>query len=105
MGKEKKTFEFPFNLTGAQFKLAAVQAERRAFLAALPTWGGDLEAARQGLSEEQLAESARLEEAERQAAHAVWADHYWARLPVEDRVAARSQLQHIDEETAAAAAA
>ncbi|MEU6972948.1 hypothetical protein AB0A71_35590 [Kitasatospora aureofaciens] len=75
----------------------AVQAERRAFLATLPSWSGDLEAARQGLSEEQLAESARLEEAERQASHAVWADEYWSTLSGEDRVIARSRLKHIDD--------
>ncbi|MEE1782773.1 hypothetical protein PUR71_07565 [Streptomyces sp. SP17BM10] len=46
---------------------------------------------------EQLAESARLEEAERQASHAVWADEYWAGLPVEDQVEARSRLHHIDD--------
>ncbi|MET8624755.1 hypothetical protein ABZW30_13515 [Kitasatospora sp. NPDC004669] len=83
----------------------AVQAERRAFLATLPLWGGVLEAARRGLSEEQLAESARLEEAERQACHAVWADEYWAKLSGEDRVTARSRLQHIDDQPATAAAA
>ncbi|MFG3055503.1 hypothetical protein ACGFZP_31790 [Kitasatospora sp. NPDC048239] len=41
-----------------------MQAERRARLAVLPGWSG-LEAAREGLAEEGLAESARLEEAER----------------------------------------
>ncbi|MFI9365943.1 hypothetical protein ACIG5E_33565 [Kitasatospora sp. NPDC053057] len=95
MGKQK-TFEYPDDLIEAQQALVAVQAERRAHLAALPSWSGDLEAARQGLSEEQLAESARLEEAERQASHLVWADDYWAKLSGEDRVAARSQLKHID---------
>ncbi|MFD4400891.1 hypothetical protein [Kitasatospora sp. NPDC058478] len=62
-----------------------------------------MEAARQGLGEEHLAESARLEEAERQAAHAVWADGYWAELSGEDR--ARGRLQHIDDEPVAAGAA
>ncbi|MER7768723.1 hypothetical protein [Kitasatospora sp. NPDC096140] len=61
-------------------------------------------ATRRGLSEEQLAESARLEEAERQASHAVWADERWAALSGEDRVTARSRLQHIDDEPVAAAA-
>ncbi|MFE7527644.1 hypothetical protein ACFU7Y_18285 [Kitasatospora sp. NPDC057542] len=82
-----------------------MQAERHAYLAALPTWGSNLETVWQGMSEEQLAESARLAEAERQAAHAVWADGFWATLSGEDRVAARSQLQHVDhrseEQTAA----
>ncbi|MFF1788018.1 hypothetical protein ACFVX9_16355 [Kitasatospora sp. NPDC058243] len=64
-----------------------------------------MEAARQGLGEEHLAESARLEEAEQQAAHAVWADGYWAELSGEDRVAARGRLQHIDDEPVAAGAA
>ncbi|MFJ1938590.1 hypothetical protein ACIOGZ_38805 [Kitasatospora sp. NPDC088160] len=81
----------------------AVQAERRAFLATLPSWSGDLVAAQQGLGEEQLAESARLEEAGRRACHAVWADGYWATLAGEDRVAARSRLQHIDDQPATAA--
>ncbi|MFD8708497.1 hypothetical protein ACFV1W_38950 [Kitasatospora sp. NPDC059648] len=57
------------------------------------------------MSEEQLAESARLEEAERQACHVVWADEYWASLSGEDRVAARSLLKHIDGEPAGEAAA
>ncbi|MFH8388049.1 hypothetical protein ACH4E7_45495 [Kitasatospora sp. NPDC018058] len=105
MGKEQKTFEYTDDLVAAQRALVAVQAERRAFLATLSTWGGDLEAARQGLSEEQLAESARLEEAERRACHAVWADEYWAKLSGEDRVAVRSRLRHIDDEPAAAVAA
>ncbi|MFJ9777185.1 hypothetical protein ACIRVF_39130 [Kitasatospora sp. NPDC101157] len=105
MGDKKKTYEYPDRLIKAQRALVAVQAERRAYLAALPSWSGDLEAARQGLSEEQLAESARLEEAERQASHAVWADEHWAKLSGEDRVAARSQLKHIDDEPAEEAAA
>ncbi|MFF2148936.1 hypothetical protein [Kitasatospora sp. NPDC058190] len=96
MGKQK-TYEYPDRLIEAQRALTAVQAERRTFLASLPSWSGDLEAARQGLSEEQLAESARLEEAERQASHAVWADEHWATLSGEDRVTARSQLKHIDD--------
>ncbi|MFJ4097492.1 hypothetical protein ACIPYS_38530 [Kitasatospora sp. NPDC089913] len=41
-----------------------------------------------------LAESARLEEAERRATHAVWAGPYWAGLSGEDRVAARGRLKH-----------
>ncbi|MER8103924.1 hypothetical protein [Kitasatospora sp. NPDC094016] len=104
MGKQQKTFEYPGHLIEAQRALASVQAERHTYLAALGSWNGDLEAAREGLAEEQLAESARLEEAERQASHAVWADEYWAGLPVEDRVEARSQLQHIDEPVEEAAA-
>ncbi|MEU6237797.1 hypothetical protein [Kitasatospora sp. NPDC047058] len=96
MGKQK-TFEYPGRLIKAQRALVGVQAERRAFLAALPSWGGDLEAAREGLAEEQLAESARLAEAQRQAAHAVWANAYWAELSGEDRVAARSQLKRVGE--------
>ncbi|MGW2256191.1 hypothetical protein ACWCXH_39570 [Kitasatospora sp. NPDC001660] len=104
MGKGQKTFEYTDELKNAQRALMAVQAERRAFLATLALWGGDLEAARQGLSEEQLAESARLEEAERRASHAAWADEYWAKLSGEDRVIARSRLQHIDDEPAASAA-
>ncbi|MET8624625.1 hypothetical protein ABZW30_12865 [Kitasatospora sp. NPDC004669] len=87
----------------AQRALAAVQAERRAYLAALPAWNGDLEAARRGLSEEQLAECGQLEEAERQASHVVWADEYWATLSGEDRVAARSRLMHVDDPAGAAA--
>ncbi|MGA5824285.1 hypothetical protein ACPC54_41390 [Kitasatospora sp. NPDC094028] len=97
MGKEQKTFEYTADLIAAQRSLMAVQAERLAFLAALPSWSSDLEAARQGLSEEQLAESARLEEAERRASHVVWADEYWAKLSGEDRVIARSRLKHIDD--------
>ncbi|MFE5586949.1 hypothetical protein [Kitasatospora sp. NPDC056531] len=97
MGKEEKTCTYPDRLIKAQRSLAAVQAERRTYLATLPTWGGDLEVARQGLSEEQLAESARFEETERQASQAVWADEHWASLSGEDRVAARSQLKHIDD--------
>ncbi|MER7757784.1 hypothetical protein [Kitasatospora sp. NPDC097643] len=81
------------------------ERHHRAYLASLPSWSGDLEAARQGLSEEQLAESARLEEAERQASQAVWADEHWAELAGQDRVAARSQLQHIDAQAEATAAA
>ncbi|MEV7190081.1 hypothetical protein [Kitasatospora sp. NPDC093102] len=69
----------------------------------LPSWGGDLEAARQGLSEEPLAQSARLEEARCRACHAVWADEYWAKLSGEDRVAARNRLQHIDDPVVGAA--
>ncbi|MFF2147504.1 hypothetical protein [Kitasatospora sp. NPDC058190] len=72
MGKQK-TFEYPDDLIEAQRALMAVQAERHAYLASLPLWGGDLEVARQGLSDEQRAECARLEEAERQASHLVWA--------------------------------
>ncbi|WP_033354860.1 hypothetical protein [Kitasatospora aureofaciens] len=97
MGKEQKTFEYTDELIKAQRALMAVQAERRAFQATLPLWGSDLEAARQGLSEEQLAEPARLEEAERRASHAVWADEYWSKLSGEDRVIARSRLKHIDD--------
>ncbi|WP_033354279.1 hypothetical protein [Kitasatospora aureofaciens] len=97
MGKQQKTFKFPDDLKRAQEKLAAVQAERREFLASLPLWGGDLERARQGLSEEQLAESARLEEAERQASHVVWVDEFWGKLPAEDRVEARSRLKHVND--------
>ncbi|MFJ7250178.1 hypothetical protein ACIQWA_36840 [Kitasatospora sp. NPDC098652] len=104
MGKQQKTFAYTSDLITAQRALVAVRAERRAFLAALPSWAGDLGAARRGVSEEQLVESARLEEAERQASHAVWADEYWAGLPVEDRVEARSRLQHIDEPVEEAAA-
>ncbi|MGW3046270.1 hypothetical protein ACWC9T_41335 [Kitasatospora sp. NPDC001159] len=104
MGKEQKTFEYTDELKDAQRALMAVQAERRAFLATLPLWGGDLEAARQGLSEEQRAESARLEEAERRACHAVWADEYWAKLSGVDRVTAHSRLMHIDDEPDASAA-
>ncbi|MGW4893182.1 hypothetical protein ACWEQL_13085 [Kitasatospora sp. NPDC004240] len=96
MGKQK-TFEYPGRLIEAQRALMTLQAERRAFLAALPSFSGDLEAAREGLAEEQLAESARLAEAERQAAHAVWADARWAELSGEDRVAARSRLKHVGE--------
>src|SRR5690242_13534886 len=88
--KQQKIFEYPDELRNAQRALAAVQAERRTFLATLPSWSGDLEAARQGLSQELPAESARLEEAERQAAHTVWSSPYWAGLPVEDRVEDRS---------------
>ncbi|MFB7476874.1 hypothetical protein [Kitasatospora sp. NPDC056184] len=51
-----------------------------------------------------LAESACLEEAERQAAHAVWADEYWAGLSGGDRVAARSRLKHVGEPAQGAAA-
>ncbi|MER5351876.1 hypothetical protein ABT093_16300 [Kitasatospora sp. NPDC002551] len=51
----------------AQRALVAVQAERRTHLASLAAFSGDLEAVRQGLCEDVLAESARLEEAERQA--------------------------------------
>ncbi|MFJ9953619.1 hypothetical protein [Kitasatospora sp. NPDC091207] len=40
-------------------------------LDALPAWSGDLEAAWEGLADELLTESARLEDAERQAAHLV----------------------------------
>ncbi|MFD4661509.1 hypothetical protein ACFWP2_38535 [Kitasatospora sp. NPDC058444] len=47
---------------------------------------------------------ARLEEAERQAAHAVWADEFWAGLSGEDRVAARSRLKHTDEPAECSAA-
>ncbi|MGW7444968.1 hypothetical protein [Kitasatospora sp. NPDC054795] len=97
MGKQQKTFEYPDHLVQAQRTLVAVRAERHAYLAALGPWSSDLEAARQGLSEEQLAESARLEEVERQASHAVWADEYWSTLAGEDRVIARSQLQHVDD--------
>lgn len=64
VGKQLKTFEFPGHLIKAQRALETVQAERRARLAVLPGWSG-LEAAREGLAEEGLAESARLEEAER----------------------------------------
>ncbi|MBV6703154.1 hypothetical protein [Kitasatospora aureofaciens] len=104
MGKEQKTFEYPGELKDAQRTLMAVQTERRAFLATLPSWSGDLGAARQGLSEEQLAESARLEDAERRASHAVWADEYWATLSGEDRTTARSRLHHVDDPAEEAAA-
>ncbi|MFJ6385915.1 hypothetical protein ACIQI7_38665 [Kitasatospora sp. NPDC092039] len=104
MGKQQKTFEYPDRLIEAQRALEAVQAERRAHLAALPAFTGDLEAAREGIAEEVLAESARLEEAERQAAHAVWADEFWAGLSGEDRVAARSRLKHVGEPAQGAAA-
>ncbi|MFJ9461338.1 hypothetical protein ACIRST_40495 [Kitasatospora sp. NPDC101447] len=104
MGKQK-TYEYPDHLVEAQRALVAVQAERRAFLAALGPWNGDLEAARAGLAEEQLAESARLEEAERQAAHAVWADGFWAELSGKERVEARSLLQHVDGQAPSAEAA
>ncbi|MGK4586133.1 hypothetical protein [Kitasatospora sp. HPMI-4] len=100
---EQKAFEFPGHLIEVQRALAAVQAERRDHLASLPAWNGGLGAARQGLSEEQLAESGRLEEAERQAAHAVWADGYWAMLSGADRVDARTQLKHIDDSVEAVA--
>ncbi|MGW2869935.1 hypothetical protein [Kitasatospora sp. NPDC001225] len=103
MGKQQKTFEYPDRLIEAQRALVAVQAEQRAHLAALPVFGGDLDAAREGLAEELTAESARLEEAERQAAHAVWADEYWSSLPGKDWVAARSRLQHTDDGVPAAA--
>ncbi len=104
MGKQQKTFEYPDRLIAAQQALEAVQAERRAHLAELPAFSGDLEAAREGIAEEVLAESARLEEAERQAAHAVWADEFWAGLSGEDRVAARSWLKHTGESAEPAAA-
>ncbi|MEU3559720.1 hypothetical protein [Kitasatospora sp. NPDC006786] len=96
MGKQK-TFEFTGQLRSAQRALAAARHERQAFLASLPRWDGDLAAAKQGLDDEQLAQSARLAEAERQAAHAVWADPYWKSLTGEDLVAARQQLGHIDD--------
>ncbi|MFE6869308.1 hypothetical protein ACFVFS_22490 [Kitasatospora sp. NPDC057692] len=82
----------------------AVQAERRAHLAALSAFSGDLEAAREGLAGEVLAESARLEEAEQRAAHTVWADEYWAGLSGGDRVAARGRLKHVGEPAQGAAA-
>ncbi|MFF2956744.1 hypothetical protein ACFVVU_36050 [Kitasatospora sp. NPDC057965] len=97
MGKQQTTFEYPDGLIAAHRALEAVQAERRAHLAALPAFSGDLDTAREGLTEEQLAESARLEEAERQAAHAVWTDTYWAGLSGEDRFTARSRLKHTGE--------
>ncbi|MGW4891016.1 hypothetical protein ACWEQL_01930 [Kitasatospora sp. NPDC004240] len=93
MGKQK-TFEYPTDLCQAQQQLEAAQAERRAFLASLPVWGGDLEAIRRGLDEEQLTESGRLVEAERQAALAVTAHAFWSTLSGEDRVVARTQLKH-----------
>ncbi|MER7672329.1 hypothetical protein ABTY61_28245 [Kitasatospora sp. NPDC096128] len=46
----------------------------------------------QGLSEEQLARSARVEEAWRQASHAVSADRYGGTPTREDRVKTRSRL-------------
>lgn len=96
MGKQK-TFEYTDELKAAQRALMAVRAERRAFLETLPAWGGDLTAVRQGLTEKQLAEYARLAEAERQAVHAVWADGYRATMSGEDRVIARSRLHHLDD--------
>ncbi|CAM5645181.1 hypothetical protein AB0F92_25715 [Kitasatospora aureofaciens] len=47
------------------------------------------------LDEEQLAESARLAEAERQASLTVTAHSFWATLSGEDRVIARSKLKHV----------
>ncbi|MEU9047321.1 MULTISPECIES: hypothetical protein [unclassified Kitasatospora] len=51
------------------------------------------------------AESARLEEAERQASHAVWVDEFRASLSGKDRVEARSRLKHIADEPVEAAVA
>ncbi|WP_316521226.1 hypothetical protein [Kitasatospora brasiliensis] len=99
MGKQK-TFEFTDQLRSAQRALAAARQERQAFLASLPRWDGDLAAVKQGLGEEQMAQSARLAEAERQAAHTVWADPFWASLTGEDQVSARQQLSHIDDASA-----
>ncbi|MER7773276.1 hypothetical protein [Kitasatospora sp. NPDC096140] len=96
MGKLERTFAYSDDLINAQRALAAVQAERRTCLATLPAWSGDIPAVAHGLDEEQLAESARLGEADRQASHAVWAEEYRAGLPVEDRVEDRSRLHHID---------
>ncbi|MEU7093048.1 hypothetical protein [Kitasatospora aureofaciens] len=95
MGKKEKTFDFPASLQKAQRALEEVQERRRAFLAGLPSFGGDLAAAKRGLDEEQIAEGKRLEEEERQASHAVWVDEFWAKLPAEDRVEARSKLLHL----------
>ncbi|MEU4588265.1 hypothetical protein AB0F92_40505 [Kitasatospora aureofaciens] len=95
MAKEEKTFDYPEDLRMAQRALEAVQERRRAFLAGLPSFGGDLAAAERGLDEEQIAESKRLEEEERQASHVVWVDEFWAKLPPEDRADARSKLKHL----------
>ncbi|MFF2612391.1 hypothetical protein [Kitasatospora sp. NPDC058046] len=95
MAKKEKTFDFPDDLQKAQRKLNDVQARRHAFLASLPIWGGNLDAAKQGLGEEQVTESKRLEEEERQASHAVWSDNFWATLSPEDRSDARSKLKHL----------
>ncbi|MFH8385839.1 hypothetical protein ACH4E7_33780 [Kitasatospora sp. NPDC018058] len=96
MGKQKR-YEYPDRLVEAQRALVAGRAERRAYLVALGCWSGDAEAARRGLGEEQLAASARLEEAERRACHVVWAGEYWADLSGEDRVVAHSRLKRVDE--------
>ncbi|MBD0675470.1 hypothetical protein [Streptomyces sp. CBMA156] len=96
MGKQQKAFDFPADLREAQRALVAARAERSAFLASLPQWGGDMAAVSRGVDEEQRAEASRLEESERRAALAVTGHPFWAEVPVGDRVAARTQLQHVD---------
>ncbi|MFE4972649.1 hypothetical protein ACFRAR_11065 [Kitasatospora sp. NPDC056651] len=96
-GKKEKTFDYPEDLQKAQRALEDGQARRRAFLSGLPAWGSNLEAAAQGLSDEQAEQSKQLEEEERQASHAVWANDYWATLPPEDHSDARSKLKHLQD--------
>ncbi|MFG3053604.1 hypothetical protein ACGFZP_22000 [Kitasatospora sp. NPDC048239] len=100
MGK-KKIFKYPDDLRAAQRALVVVRAERSAFFAVLPRWADLADGVGEGLSDEQRAESGRLEEAERVAALAVYAHPFWAGLPAE----ARTRLQHLDDESAAEASA
>ncbi|TYC73879.1 hypothetical protein [Streptomyces sp. CB01881] len=92
MAKNDKMFDYPQDLRQAQWALEAARAERSAFLATLPVWGTS---EGQELTDEQRAQSSRLLAAESEAARVVWAHTFWAELAVQDRVEARTKLNHI----------
>lgn len=102
---KQKTFDFPDDLLAAQAVLDAARAAYGSYCGALPKWaepmperdlrGGATAAAEPGWSAEQRTEEARLLEAERQAAHAVWAHPFWASLSRGDVVDARTGLRHL----------
>jgi hypothetical protein len=105
-----KTFEFPDSLRAAQTALDDARAAYRAYRSALPKWAepmaertlpdGTAVPAEPGWTQEQRAEEKRLLEAERQAAHAVWAHDFWAEVPTGDVVDARNALKHVGPATA-----
>lgn len=80
--------EFPSELLAKEAALRAARAAHWDYLRALPS-GMNVE-----LTDEQRAETARLREAERQAAHALGTDGYWATLVGPARIEHRAVLTH-----------
>ncbi|GAA2785241.1 hypothetical protein GCM10010441_07740 [Kitasatospora paracochleata] len=99
-------FEFPDDLKAAQARLELARAAHHAYLADLPKWteprpertlpDGTVVPAEPGWNPDMHDQADRLIEAERQAAHAVWAHPFWKTLETGDIVDARTALKHLE---------